>query len=382
MHYLEDMEENKNYIKSEKQPVDRVDEEQEIDWMEILRKIITIRKTLYKAAGIGLVLGIIIAFSIPKRYTVTVTLSPEINSDGKMSGGLASLASSFLGTNNLNNNSDALNATLSPDIVNSTPFLLELFNIQVQTLNESTEILSLSNYLEQQSTPWWSYIIKAPLIGINKLKNIFSKNYIEKDNQSNIYQLTKEEFEKIEKLKQAITTNVDKKTAITTISVTLQDPKVSAIVADSIINKLQEYIINYKIAKAQDDYEYLENIYKERQKEYYLTQEKYAQYIDANKNIVLQSIKTEQERLQNDMNLSFQIYSQVAQQLQLAKAKIQECKPIFAVIEPATIPIKPSGTSKILIIIGICILSICITTIWILYGKIMFLKYKRILQRN
>lgn len=376
------MEENKNYIKSEKQPVDRVDEEQEIDWMEILRKIITIRKTLYKAAGIGLVLGIIIAFSIPKRYTVTVTLSPEINSDGKMSGGLASLASSFLGTNNLNNNSDALNATLSPDIVNSTPFLLELFNIQVQTLNESTEILSLSNYLEQQSTPWWSYIIKAPLIGINKLKNIFSKNYIEKDNQSNIYQLTKEEFEKIEKLKQAITTNVDKKTAITTISVTLQDPKVSAIVADSIINKLQEYIINYKIAKAQDDYEYLENIYKERQKEYYLTQEKYAQYIDANKNIVLQSIKTEQERLQNDMNLSFQIYSQVAQQLQLAKAKIQECKPIFAVIEPATIPIKPSGTSKILIIIGICILSICITTIWILYGKIMFLKYKRILQRN
>lgn len=69
-------------------------DELEIDWMEILRKIITIRKTLYKAAGVGVVLGIIIALSIPKQYTVTVTLSPEMGGD-KAGGGLASLASSF-----------------------------------------------------------------------------------------------------------------------------------------------------------------------------------------------------------------------------------------------------------------------------------------------
>ena len=55
-----------------------MDEEIRIDVMEILRKIIAIRKTIYKAAGIGLVIGIIIAISIPKQYTVEVTLSPEI----------------------------------------------------------------------------------------------------------------------------------------------------------------------------------------------------------------------------------------------------------------------------------------------------------------
>lgn len=54
-----------------------LNDEMEIDLMDILRKIISIRKTLYKAAGIGLIMGIIVAFSIPKQYTVKVTLSPE-----------------------------------------------------------------------------------------------------------------------------------------------------------------------------------------------------------------------------------------------------------------------------------------------------------------
>ena len=88
------MNENKNYQHPDVQ--DPENDELEIDWMEILRKIIAIRKTLYKAAGVGVVLGIIIALSIPKQYTVTVTLSPEMSGD-KAGGGLASLASSFLG---------------------------------------------------------------------------------------------------------------------------------------------------------------------------------------------------------------------------------------------------------------------------------------------
>ena len=37
------------------------DEEIEIDLMDLLRKVIGIRKKIYKAAGIGLVIGIIVA---------------------------------------------------------------------------------------------------------------------------------------------------------------------------------------------------------------------------------------------------------------------------------------------------------------------------------
>ena len=45
-----------------------IDKETEIDLMDVLRKIIAIRKTIYKAAGIGLVIGVIIAICIPKQY--------------------------------------------------------------------------------------------------------------------------------------------------------------------------------------------------------------------------------------------------------------------------------------------------------------------------
>lgn len=358
------MTENKNYQQPEVQEPEN--DEITIDWMDILRRIIAIRKTLYKAAGVGVVLGIIIALSIPKQYTVTVTLSPEMGGD-KASGGLASLASSFLGGGASSNSPDALNATLAPDIVASTPFVLELFNTRVQTLDGELDT-TLVAYLDEQKTPWFSYIIKAPGMAIGAIKSIFTEK-VDTVSALNPFQLTEKEATKVEGLRKAIIANVDKKTAMTTITVTLQDPKVTAIVADSVVAKLQQYIIDYRIKKAKEDCSYLEQLYKERQQEYYNAQSKYAHYFDSNRNIALQSVRAEQERLQNDMNLAYQVYSQVAQQLQVARAKIQEEKPVFAIIEPAIVPLLPSSTSRKAIIIGFIFLSIAIVGGWQLLGK-------------
>ncbi len=358
------MTENKNYQQPDVQEPEN--DEIEIDWMEILRKIIAIRKTLYKAAGVGLILGIIIALSIPKQYTVTVTLSPEMGGD-KAGGGLASLASSFLGGGASSNSPDALNATLAPDIVASTPFILELFNTKVQTLDGKLDT-TLVAYLDEQKSPWFSYIVKAPGMAIGAIKSLFSEE-TDTTFALNPFQLTKEESEKVEGLRKALTANVDQKTAMTTLTVTLQDPKVTAIVADSVVAKLQQYIIDYRIKKAKEDCAYLEQLYKERQQEYYDAQSKYAHYFDSNRNIAFQSVRAEQERLQNDMNLAYQVYSQVAQQLQVARAKIQEEKPVFAVVEPATVPLEPSGTSRKVILIGIVFLAVCSTGAWELIGN-------------
>ena len=368
------MSENKNYQHPDVQEAEN--DELEIDWMEILRKIIAIRKTLYKAAGVGVVLGIIIALSIPKQYTVTVTLSPEMGGDSK-GGGLASLSSSFLGGAATSNSPDALNATLAPDIVASTPFILELFNTRVQTLDAELDT-TLVAYLDEQKSPWFSYIVKAPGIAIGAIKSLFLE---EADTASvlNPFQLTEEESEKVEGLRKVLTADVDKKTAMTTISVTLQDSKVTAIVADSVVAKLQQYIIDYRIKKAKEDCAYLEQLYHERQQEYYDAQSKYAHYFDTNRNIAFQSVRAEQERLQNDMNLAYQVYSQVAQQLQVARAKIQEEKPVFAVVEPATIPLEPSGTSRKVILIGITFFITCATGVWKILGITFWQKIRKVL---
>lgn len=355
------------------------DEELEIDLMDLLRKVIGIRKKIYKAAGIGLIIGVIVAISIPKQYTVEVTLSPEMGNN--KGGGLSGLAASFLGSGvSMGDGTDALNASLSADIVSSTPFLLELSNMKVPV--SGSEEISLSSYLDEESSPWWSYVIGFPGIVIGGVKSLFIEDedesiFSDKASQGTI-ELSKKESQKIESLKKKIVASVDKKTSMTSVTATFQDSKVAAVVADSVVKKLQEYIIDYRTSKSKEDCLYLEKLFKERQQEYYEAQRKYADYMDSHDNIILQSVRTEQERLQNDMSLAYQVYSQVAGQLQVARAKVQEEKPVFAVVEPAVVPLYPSGTSRKVYVLVFVFLSVCIVISWNLFGKDLLSKFKEV----
>ena len=355
------------------------DEEIEIDLMGVLRRIMGIRKKIYKAAGIGLIIGVIIAISIPRQYTVEVTLSPEMGS--AKGGGLSGLAASFLGSDvTMGDGSDALNASLSADIVSSTPFLLELSTMKIPVLKN--EMMTLNAYLDEESSPWWSYVIGLPGMAIGGVKSLFISEEDEFMSSDKAIHGTIESYKKgsvkIETLKRKIAASVDKKTAMTTVAVTFQNPKVAAIVADSVVGKLQEYIINYRTSKAKEDCVYLERLFKERQQEYYVAQKKYADYLDSHDNIILQSARAEQERLQNDMSLAYQVYSQVASQLQVARAKVQEEKPVFAVVEPAVVPLNPSGTSKKIYVLAFIFLSVCIVIFWKLFGENILNKFKEI----
>ena len=354
------------------------DEELEIDLMDLLRKVIGIRKKIYKAAGIGLIIGVIVAISIPKQYTVEVTLSPEMGNN--KGGGLSGLAASFLGSGvTMGDGTDALNASLSADIVSSTPFLLELSAMEIPVTKN--EVMTLNIYLDEETSPWWSYVIGFPGMVIGGVKSLFTEEdediYFDKTSQG-VIELSKKETEKIETLKEKITASVDKKTSMTSVTATFQDSKVAAVVADSVVKKLQEYIIDYRTSKSKEDCIYLEKLFKERQQEYYAAQKKYADYLDSHDNLILQSVRAEQERLQNDMSLAYQVYSQVASQLQVARAKIQEEKPVFAVVEPAVVPLEPSGTSRKVYVLVFIFLSVCIVIFWNLFGKDFLNKFKEV----
>ena len=355
------------------------DEEIEIDLMDILRKIIGIRKTIYKAAGIGFVIGVIIAISIPKQYTVEVTLSPEMGS--VKGGGLSGLAASFLGSEvSMGDGTEALNTSLSPDIISSTPFLLELSTMNIPVSKD--ENMTLNTYLDEESSPWWNYVIGFPGMVIGGVKSLFAEEENESRALNRISQgtieLSKKESKKIEILKEMIVAAVDKKTSITSIAVTMQNPRAAAVVADSVVKKLQEYIIDYRITKSKEDCIYLEKLFKERQQEYYSAQQKYADYLDSHDNIILQSVRAEQERLQNDMSLAYQVYSQVASQLQVARAKVQEEKPVFAIVEPAVVPLEPSGTSRKIYVLVFVFLSVCVVISWNLFGRDFLNKFKEL----
>ena len=374
------MEENKHYTNPEYRPATEDDDELQIDWMGILRQVLAIRKKFYKVVAISIMASIVIAFSIPQKYTVSITLSPEMGG-GKSGGGLASMAASFLGGNISSDSPDALNATLAPDIVASTPFLLELLDARIIN-QDNTLDTTFTAYLDEQQSPWWGYILQLPGKAFNSIKSLFKDEdkYMTSTevSRSNIIELNRKDLQKLRRLRQLITAEMDTKTAITTLTVTLQDPKVAATIADSVVSKLQQYITAYRTRKAKEDCQYLEKLYKERQQEYYDAQQRYARYVDANSNVVFQSTLAERERLQNDMNLAYQVYSQVAQQLQVARAKVQEEKPVFSVVEPAVVPLNPSGTSRKVIVLGFIFLAVAFTGAWELLGK----KYWQLLKEG
>ena len=356
-------------------------EEQEIDLMELARKLWKARKLFVKVGCIAAVFGVIIALTTPKVYTVNVVLAPELG--GKSSSSSLASAASMLGLGNLTlggNDADALRVTLYPEVVSSLPFMVDLMDTPVQTKKGQKEELPmepLDEVLRNGKKSLVGTVISFPFKVLGTVISWFKADEEEGEVvEVNPFQLTKKQAKVIKALRKQIMTTVDKKTGVTTVAVTMQDPVVAAMVADTVILKLREHITHYRTSKAQEDCEYWEQLYAQRQQEYYDAQQRYARYLDANKNVILQSVLTERERLQSEMNLAYQIYSNVATQMQMARAKVQEAKPVFAVVEPATVPLKSSGTSRKMIVLQWIFLAVFAAGAWVLFGQDFWTKFK------
>lgn len=359
------------------------EDEQEIDLMEYAQKLWAARKLLCKVAGIAVIVGVVIALTTPKQYTASVTLAPEMSKGG--GGGLSGIASMLgVGGMNMGNDADALNIQLYPNIVASTPFILDLMDTPVSTMDEEQPDTTLVGYLKEYTrSSLMGTVMSLPFKAIGGVLSLFKSEVVETGEKAiNPFHLTKEQSRIVQGLRSMIVANVDKKTGVTTVSVTMQDPLVAAIITDTVVVKLKEHITKYRVSKAEDDCKYWEQLNDQRRDEYHAKQKLYAEYVDANKNVILQSVRIEQERLQNDMNLAYQVYSNVAAQLQMAKAKVQEAKPVFAVVEPASVPLQPSGTSRKMILVGTVFLFVAAAAAWVLFGVDFWKKVKEVLSES
>ena len=345
-------------------------DEQEIDLIELAQKLFAEKRLIFRWAVIAAVVGVIVAFSIPKEYTTTVKLAPEISdSKGKMGGGLGALAS-MAGVNLGSGSSmDAVYPDLYPDVVKSIPFSVGLFDVKVKEADGDTTI-TVSDYLENYtSAPWWGAIMSLPGKAIGGIKSLFIDDDEEEGNGIDPFHLTKEENDIVQSLNDRIGVTVDSKNYVITITVSMQDPLVSAMLADSVAHNLKDYVTEYRTTKARHDMEYAKQINEEARADYYAAQQRYAEYVDKNHGISLNSRKTEEERLRNEAQLAFNLYNTTAQQLQAARVKVQENTPVYAVIEPASVPVMASKPKKVLILIGFVFLAVCAASAWILFGR-------------
>ncbi len=343
------------------------EEEKEIDLVELFKQLLKRKKTIGIWCLVGFVLGIIIAFSIPKEYETSVTLAPEINGQGKTSGNLGALAA-MAGVRNNSGDGDAVSPQMYPDILKSVPFSLSLLNIPL-TDKEGKRKFTLAEYLENDTkSPWWSAIMSAPGMILSALKSDDDEDETTGvETQGGPIRITKDESKLIKALDGCISSSVDAKTMVISISVRMQDPVVSAIVADSVVNRLKEFITQYRTNKAREDLRYAEKLNREAKEVYYAAQQRYANYLDTHEGIALYSARTMRDRLENETTLAFNVFNQTSQQVQVAKAKVQEVTPVYATIEPATVPLKPVAPRKVMILAGFIFLAFVGACAWILF---------------
>ena len=327
--------------------------EHEIDLVELAQKVWKERKFIFKACAIGAVVGLVVAFSIPKEYVTKVKLSPEMNGAAKAGGdlgGLAAMAGISMGGGG---GVDALSVELYPDIVKSTPFLLDLIDVKVTTQDREFSD-SLYVYMQEgQNEAWWSSVIGAPMKALGWGVSLFKEK---KDKRRgpwlNAFELTTEQEKYLLSLSKRISVVTDKKTGVITGTIQMQDPLISATLMEVVLENLQNHITDYRTRKAKHDMAFTEKLFSEAKEYYFFAQKLYARYMDENRNVISASSKTEEERLRNEMDLAYGVYTQMAQQLAQDKIKVQEQTPVYTVIEPARVMLKAASPNKPIILIG------------------------------
>lgn len=353
--------------------INNQDEEKEIDLLELAAKLWNERRKLITWCVCGAVIGLVVAFSIPREYDTAVKLAPEANDTKATSGGLSALASMAGFSTGGTSGVDALYPQLYPDVVSSVPFTTALFDVNVTT-KDGGDNFTVREYMEEEiSAPWWSTVMGFPF----KLLGMLVSQEEEEDGKKvDNFQLSPKEAHLVEALNRRISASVDQKTSVVTISVQMQDPLVSAILADTVVSRLQDYITAYRTNKARQDLRYAETLNEEAKQEYYKAQKKYAEYLDRNQSLAFQSAQITRDRLENESNLAFNLYNQTAQQVQKAKAKVQETTPVYAVVTPATVPVKATSPRKAMILIGFTFLAFVACAAWILFGRPFIEEYK------
>ena len=356
------MEENRNMEMIEQ-------EENSIDFGKIFKDLLKHKALYLKVLPAAFVLAAIYALSIPNYYSCEVKLSPEMSGSKASVGSLASLASSFgVNLGNTGVGTEALFPTLYPELMNSVDFKTSLFPVKVtlegdKEKGEPSRTFSYYDYLaKEQKAPWWSSAMKAVF-------SIFSSKEEEEVTKVDPFRLTEEQTDIAKAIDKKVVCDVDKKTMVITINVTDQDPVICANMADTVKTRLQNFITDYRTSKARVDLEYNRKIAAETKARYDKARQLYANFADSNQDIILESVRQKQTELENEMQLQFNAYQQVAAQLLAAEAKVQEETPAFTTLQSATVPVKKTGPKRALMCLIFLFLAFLGTTAWILYKE-------------
>lgn len=331
-----------------------------IDVRYIFKDIVAKKKIYFYVLPCVFIISCIYIFSKPRYYSAETTMAPELGSS-MSNGTLGSIASSFGIDINEMQTTDAITPYLYPNLMDDNGFISKIFKFKVESQDGDIKVDYYTYLKKYQKHSWYESCIGA----IKKL--VTPKDQFKTGRKDfNPYYLSKNDDAIMEAVRGNISISIDKKNGTISISATAQDPVISKTLADSTRNLLQNYIIEYRTNKAQADYIYYKKLTEEAKRDYEKLRQQYGSFADANTDVILQSVKAKQDDMENELQLKYNTYNTLVNQMQAAQAKVREKTPVFTLLKGASVPIKPSGPKRMIFVVAMLFIAVIFTTLYII----------------
>lgn len=337
-------------------------EENEIDLVEVVRKLWAKRNFILKVTAVFMILGLLVAIFSAKEFTAGCTIVPQTGekSMGGSLGGLAAMAGINLGSMG---SGETLSPKIYPKVLQSVPFQKELMATPIK-FEEYDEPVELLAYFTDDKYAKFSlfgtigkYTVGLPFVILEAIRGEQPEIDIPQGGPYVLEALTKDEDECMKILSDRVTLNLNDKDGYVTLSVDMPEALAAAQLAARVQEMLQKYITEFKIEKAKANLIFVEERFAEAKQQFEQRQEDLAAFRDANRNFASAVAKTTEERLSNEYNVALGVYSELAKQREQANIQVKEDTPIFTVVEPVTVPSERSKPKRALILIAFTFLG-------------------------
>lgn len=327
--------------------------ENEVDLIEIIKTLWGDRRRIIKTVIIFSFLGLMVALFSEKEYAASTIMVPQIDNQSSNLGGLSSLASLAGFNMDMNTGGDAISPMLYPKIISSVSFQLEIMNAEYK-FEEMEDSVSMLVYYDDIYKPRLFGVLKKYTIGLpGVIKSAMEKGQEkgESDSKPETIRLTLAQDKVRKILEKNLSLVVNDQEGYLKLESRFHQASLSAQVAKISQMLLQEYITQFKVEKAKSQLDFIRERYEENKSEFDEAQAKLAAFRDANKNISSEIMRTQEEQLQNEYQLAFDVYSELAKQLEQALIKVEENTPVFSVIKKVVVPIEKSKPKRLIILI-------------------------------
>ncbi len=341
-------------------------EKDEIDLIELVKTIWDNRKVIYRFLAVGIVLGVMVALLSPKEYVSNATLMPEYSTESQ--GGASSLLQQYGGLIGLsgggtyNSASNAIRVDLYPKIVQSLSFQDKLAREEFYFPDYDTTASFYEYYLEIQSPGALGYIKKftigLPGTIIGAFQDIETVASAGITKETEIVELSKVEMAVIESLRSRITAILDDESGVVTVRAQMGDPKLAAYVTKYAIEELTVYLTEYRTEKVLRDLEFIEEQLAKAENRFQKAQLALAEFRDSNQGNLTAKARTEEQRLNSEYDLAFNLYNSLTQQYEEAKLKVQEETPVFKVLQPVQVPVNDETSGAMILIVFVMLSGI------------------------